>query len=102
MTVTQISSSGSNTLNSKKPLSAAFEASARTAGLFLVGLYRSIGPAFLGGSCRFEPSCSHYAAEALNTHTFFKAVQLITFRLAKCRPGGPAGFDPVPGIGSKV
>ncbi len=64
--------------------------------LFLIGLYRTIGTTFLGGSCRFEPSCSCYAAEAVRIHKPFKAIQLILCRLGRCHPWGNYGYDPVP------
>ncbi len=64
--------------------------------LFLLGLYRSIGSSFLGGHCRFEPSCSAYAVEVVQTQSFFKALRLILLRLSKCHPWGPYGYDPVP------
>lgn len=64
--------------------------------LFLIGIYRTIGTTHLGGSCRFEPSCSQYAIDAVHTHNPLHAIKLIITRLLKCRPGGPFGFDPVP------
>ncbi|MEU7867418.1 membrane protein insertion efficiency factor YidD [Dactylosporangium sp. NPDC049140] len=48
--------------------------------------------------CRFTPSCSHYAAEAITRHGAVRGVWLATRRLARCRPGGPRGMDPVPGV----
>lgn len=62
----------------------------------LVGIYRTLGTTHLGGCCRFEPSCSAYALEAIQKHNFFSAVYLILKRLFNCRPGGPFGYDPVP------
>jgi putative membrane protein insertion efficiency factor len=62
----------------------------------LVGLYRTVGTTHLGGACRFSPSCSEYAIEALNIHNPFKAIFLIIKRILRCRPGVPGGFDPVP------
>jgi uncharacterized protein len=91
----------SNTANSKTSWNAVSETWLKEAGLFAIGAYRSIGPAILGGACRFEPSCSEYAAEALHTHAPLKAAALIGRRLLKCRPLGPQGFDPVPAGGSK-
>lgn len=64
--------------------------------LFLAA-YRTLGTTHLGGSCRFEPSCSAYAVEAIESHQIHKALWLITKRVCKCRPGGPYGYDPVPG-----
>lgn len=64
--------------------------------LIFISAYRTIGTTHLGGSCRFEPSCSAYAVEALNTHHTHRALWLITKRVCKCRPGGPYGYDPVP------
>jgi putative membrane protein insertion efficiency factor len=46
--------------------------------------------------CRFTPSCSHYAAEAITTHGTIRGVFLAAGRLARCRPGGRRGPDPVP------
>jgi putative membrane protein insertion efficiency factor len=69
-------------------------------GVFLVLLaaYRTIGTTHLGGSCRFEPSCSAYALEAFHQHPTHRALWLTTKRVCKCRPGGPYGYDPVPPV----
>ena len=64
--------------------------------LFFIGIYRSFGTTFLGGSCRFEPSCSAYAVESAQYHSFLTALKLILIRLSKCHPWGPFGYDPVP------
>ncbi len=64
--------------------------------LFLVLAYRGAGAAHFGGGCRFQPSCSEYALEALEKHSVFDSIRLITKRLMSCRPGGPFGSDPVP------
>lgn len=66
----------------------------------LVAAYRTIGTTHLGGGCRFEPSCSAYALDALENHHIHKALWLITKRIFKCRPGGPCGYDPVPKLGA--
>jgi hypothetical protein len=46
--------------------------------------------------CRFYPSCSSYAREALEVHGTARGLRLTVRRLARCRPFGPSGFDPVP------
>ncbi len=46
--------------------------------------------------CRFTPSCSSYAREALTVHGTRRGMWLTTRRLLRCRPFGPSGFDPVP------
>jgi uncharacterized protein len=64
--------------------------------LLLVGSYRTLGNLFMGGACRFEPSCSEYALEALKKFHVLMALKLIILRVYRCRPGGAYGFDPVP------
>ncbi|MXZ77801.1 MAG: membrane protein insertion efficiency factor YidD [Acidimicrobiia bacterium] len=46
--------------------------------------------------CRYVPSCSYYALEAVEVHGATKGVWLSVRRLLRCRPGGPSGWDPVP------
>jgi hypothetical protein len=48
--------------------------------------------------CRFYPSCSTYAHEALQLHGTGRGLLLTVRRLARCRPFGPSGFDPVPDV----
>jgi len=48
--------------------------------------------------CRFTPSCSHYAAEAIQRHGAVGGLWLATRRLSRCRPGGARGADPVPAV----
>lgn len=65
-----------------------------------IGGYRTAGTIFLGGCCRFYPSCSEYADQAAKSHSFILATQLIVKRILRCYPGGPSGYDPVPEKGN--
>jgi putative membrane protein insertion efficiency factor len=56
---------------------------------------RFISP-FLGARCRFAPSCSQYAVDALRTHGAVRGLWLAVRRLARCHPFHPGGYDPVP------
>jgi hypothetical protein len=64
--------------------------------ILLVHVYRlTLGP-LLGGSCRFTPSCSSYAIEALERHGVMRGSHLSVRRILRCHPFHPAGHDPVP------
>ena len=63
--------------------------------------YRLILSPLLGANCRFEPSCSSYALEALEKHGPLYGCWLITRRIIKCNPWGGHGFDPVPMVKNK-
>ncbi|MGV9826876.1 MULTISPECIES: membrane protein insertion efficiency factor YidD [unclassified Gordonia (in: high G+C Gram-positive bacteria)] len=64
--------------------------------IFLVELYRTwVSPLRLP-TCRFEPTCSGYAVEALERHGFFYGGTLAVIRLLKCGPWHKPGYDPVP------
>jgi putative membrane protein insertion efficiency factor len=71
----------------------------RRMALGLIRLYQVSVGQFLGGRCRFHPSCSQYAAEAFETYPPHKALWLTLRRLARCHPLGGHGFDPVPPCG---
>ena len=58
---------------------------------------RRLSP-WLGARCRFEPSCSEYACQALERYGTIRGVRLTLARLWRCRPGYPEGPDPVPGL----
>ena len=51
---------------------------------------------YFGQQCRFTPTCSHYAIQALQTHGAFKGFWLTIKRLAHCHPWHAGGHDPVP------
>lgn len=64
--------------------------------LWFIRLYQATISPLLPGVCRFEPTCSRYAYEAVNRHGAFRGSWLAIRRLSRCRPGGGHGFDPVP------
>jgi len=63
---------------------------------FLIRLYRRAVSPLLPPACRFTPSCSEFAAEALRAHGFWRGGWLALRRLARCHPWHPGGHDPVP------
>jgi putative membrane protein insertion efficiency factor len=62
--------------------------------LMLKGYKKLVSP-YLIKSCRYEPSCSEYAAEAVEKFGFFKGLALATWRVLRCNPFSRGGFDPV-------
>jgi putative membrane protein insertion efficiency factor len=58
--------------------------------------YRFVLAGSLGGQCRFSPSCSHYAEDAIRSHGLFRGLALGTWRILRCNPFGAGGIDPVP------
>lgn len=68
----------------------------KSLGILLIRAYQvTVGPLF-SGSCRFEPSCSNYAIEALRVHGAVKGSLLAAWRILRCHPFGSYGYDPVP------
>jgi uncharacterized protein len=59
--------------------------------------YQLLVAPMLPPSCRFAPSCSHYAAEAITRHGPWRGLGLALRRLLRCHPWGGSGYDPVPG-----
>jgi len=69
---------------------------ARLALVGLIHLYRATFSGVLGGQCRFYPSCSSYALEAIRAHGATKGALLAAWRIARCGPFTAGGVDPVP------
>lgn len=64
--------------------------------LFLIRAYRYVLSPYLGSHCRFTPTCSEYAHEAIHSHGSARGSWLATRRLLRCHPWHTGGFDPVP------
>ena len=69
---------------------------AARAAIGAVGLYRRWLAPTMGGRCRFSPSCSVYAQDALARHGVMRGSWLTLRRLCRCHPWGGCGHDPVP------
>ncbi len=65
--------------------------------LWLLQLYQVSLSALFGPACRFEPSCSRYAAEVIAERGFLQGFWLAVRRVARCHPLGGSGYDPIPG-----
>ncbi len=64
---------------------------------FLIRTYQvTLSPRFSGGACRFTPTCSQYAMEAVEIHGVFKGCALALWRIMRCNPFCRGGYDPVP------
>ena len=64
----------------------------------LIRLYQLTLSPFLGPCCRFTPSCSAYAIEAIDHHGALRGSRLAVQRLLRCHPFVPGGYDPVPPV----
>lgn len=64
----------------------------------LIRLYQWVFSPFFAGSCRYVPSCSHYALEAVQRHGPARGAWLAVRRLLRCHPWGQHGLDPVPDL----
>ncbi len=64
--------------------------------LFIIRIYRYLISPLLGPRCRFYPSCSSYAEEAIKVHGVVKGSWLATKRICRCHPFNEGGVDPVP------
>jgi len=65
--------------------------------LALIEGYRLTLSPLIGGQCRFHPTCSRYAREAIERHGTLRGTWLALRRILRCHPWHPGGFDPVPG-----
>lgn len=68
----------------------------RTALTLLIRCYRYCLSPLLGSNCRFYPSCSEYAREAIELHGACRGSYLALRRILRCHPFHPGGYDPVP------
>lgn len=66
------------------------------AAVRILSAYKKVLSPLLPPACRFEPTCSMYAKEALEKHGFVKGIGLTVRRLLRCHPFTQGGFDPVP------
>lgn len=64
--------------------------------IFVVRAYQVVLSPLLPAACRYQPTCSHYAVEALEKHGALRGGWLAVKRIARCHPFRPGGFDPVP------
>lgn len=68
----------------------------KTLLLALIRAYRFLLSPWAGGSCRYWPTCSDYAQQAIETHGAARGGWMMLTRLARCHPYGAGGVDPVP------
>ncbi len=64
--------------------------------LLIIRIYQVLISPLFPSSCRFAPTCSQYAAEAVSRHGVWRGLGLTLRRLARCHPFHPGGWDPVP------
>jgi putative membrane protein insertion efficiency factor len=63
--------------------------------LFMIRIYQLLISPLTKPSCRFYPSCSHYARQAVEKHGALKGTRMAVVRIMKCHPFHPGGYDPV-------
>ena len=64
--------------------------------LSLIRIYKMAISPYMPGQCRFDPTCSAFAVEAIETRGVVRGFWLATKRVVRCYPGGSRGYDPVP------
>lgn len=70
--------------------------------ILIIKAYRLLLSPYLGGQCRFHPTCSAYSIEAIERHGALRGSGLMVYRLARCQPFCKGGLDPVPDINHKT
>ncbi|WPY00502.1 Membrane protein insertion efficiency factor [Candidatus Trichorickettsia mobilis] len=68
--------------------------------IYLIKFYQFFISPWLGKNCRFYPSCSEYAKDAIMVHGCYKGVYLVLYRIIRCQPLCNGGYDPVPPLPS--
>jgi len=68
----------------------------RAVALFLITLYQKLLSPLFPNTCRFYPSCSEYAKQAIQKYGLWRGGWLAIKRISRCHPGNPGGLDPVP------
>lgn len=71
-------------------------APARAVAIGAIRVYRATLSGWLGGQCRFAPTCSQYAELAIREHGAIRGTALAIWRVGRCNPYGTGGLDPVP------
>lgn len=61
----------------------------------IIGIYKAVISPFLPAACRFYPSCSSYAMEAIRVHGILRGGWMAVKRICRCHPFNPGGYDPV-------
>jgi putative membrane protein insertion efficiency factor len=74
----------------------------RTICIALIATYRFVISPWLGRTCRFEPTCSDYAGQAIGRFGVVRGCGLALWRLLKCHPFHPGGYDPLMGKASSA
>ena len=69
--------------------------------IFIIQAYSALLSPFLGDNCRYTPSCSQYAKEAILLHGTSKGLWLAIKRISRCHPFHQGGYDPVPDCAKK-
>lgn len=64
--------------------------------IWLIKMYQSLLSPFFGQQCRFSPTCSQYAIDAINKHGALRGAYYAIRRLLRCHPWHPGGHDPAP------